>query len=150
MASVVRCISTSFTDPDALQPFRNCWLIVLDKNSGIQPIGIGETSIIAKAVLHVVKQDVIDAADCLQLCAGQCAGCEVAVPAIREIFADEGTEGILLVDASNTFNFLNRHAVLLNMFHLCPPLVTILTNTYQSTSYLFIDDSSLLLQEGTT
>ena len=92
----------------------------------------------------------MDAADCLQLCAGQCAGCEAAVPAIREIFADEGTEGILLVDASNAFNFLNRHAVLLNMFHLCAPLVTILTNTYQSASYLFIDDSSLLSQEGTT
>ena len=70
------------------------------------------------------------AADCLQLYAGQCAGCESAVHAMREIFADDGIEGILLVDASNAFNSLNHYATLLNMFHLCSPLVTILTNIY--------------------
>ena len=89
----------------------------------------------------------MDAAGCLQLCAGQQAGCEAAVHTMREIFADEGTEGILLVDASNTFNSLNHCAVLLNMFHLCPPAGD---NTCQSASHLFIDGSSLLSQEGTT
>ena len=80
LASVARRISTSFIDPDALQPLLNCRLIALDKNPGVRPIGIGETSrrIIAKAVLYVVKQDVMDAAGCLQLCAGQRAGCEAA------------------------------------------------------------------------
>ena len=129
LALVAKRISTSFTDPDALQPLLNCRLIALDKNPGVRPIGIGETSrrIIAKAVLRVVKQDVMDAAGCLQLCAGQRAGCEAAVHAMREIFADDGTEGILLADASNAFNSLNHCAALLNMFHLCPPLATILT-----------------------
>ena len=152
LALVAKRISTSFTDPNALQSLLNCHLIALDKNPGVRPIGIGETSrrIIAKAVLQVVKQDVMDAAGCLQLCTGQQAGCETAVHAIREIFADEGTEGILLVDASNAFNSLNRRAAFLNMFHLCPPLATILTNTYRSASHLFIDGSSLLSQEGTT
>ena len=92
----------------------------------------------------------MDAPGCLQLRAAKCAVCEAAVHAIREIFADEGTKDIMLVDASNAFNSLNRCEVLLNMFHLCPPLATILTNTYQSASYLFIDGSSLLSQEGTT
>ena len=152
LALVTRCISTSFTDPEALQPLFNGRLIALDKNPGVWPIGIDETSrrIIAKAVLHIVKQDVMDAAGCLQLCAGQHAGCEAAVHAMREIIADEGTEGILLVDASNAFNSLNRCAALLNMFHLCPPLATILTNTYCSASHLFIDGSSLLSHKGTT
>ena len=152
LALVARRISSSFTDPEALQPVLNCQLIALDKNPGVRPIGMGETSrrIIAKAVLHVVKQDVMDAAGCLQLCVVQRAGCEAAVHAMWEIFANEGTEGILLVDASNALNSLNRHAALLNMFHLCPPLVTILTNTYCSASHLYIDGSSLLLQEGTT
>ena len=115
MASVARRISTSFTDPDALQPLLNCCLIALDKNPGVRPIGIGEISrrIIAKAVLQVVKQDVLDAAGCLQLCAGQRAGCEAAVHAMRMIFADEDTEGVLLVDASNAFNSLN-HRVAFN------------------------------------
>ena len=111
---------------------------------------IGEASrrIIAKAVLHIIKQD--ECNGCRWLCAGQHAGCEAAVHAMRQIFADEGTEGTLLVDASNAFNSLNRRAALLNMFHLCPPLATILTNTYRSASHLFIDGSSLLSQEGTT
>ena len=69
---------------------------------------------------------------------------------MREIFADQDTEGVLLVDASNAFNSLNRHAALLNMFQLCPPLATILTNTYCSPSHLFIDGTSLLSREGTT
>ena len=36
------------------------------------------------------------------------------------------------------------------MFQLCPPLATILTNTYRSASSLFIDGTSLLSQELTT
>ena len=57
LASVVRRISTSFVNPDALWPLLNCHLIALDKNPGVRPIGIGETSrrIIAKALLQAVK-----------------------------------------------------------------------------------------------
>lgn len=69
---VVRCISTSFIDADALQPLLNCQLI---ENPGVRP---SETSrrIIAKAVLYVVKLEIMDAAGCLQLCAEECASCE--------------------------------------------------------------------------
>ena len=56
----------------------------------------------------------------------------------------------MLVDASNAFNSLNRRAALLNMYHLCPPLTTILTYTYRSALHLFIAGSSLLSQEGIT
>ena len=87
----------------------------------------------------------MDAAGCLQLFAGQRAHCEAAVHAMREIFADEGIRGILLIDTSNALNSLNHHAAPLNMF-LCPPMVTILTNTCQSASHLFIDGSSLMSQ----
>ena len=85
LTSVARRISTLFTKPDALHPRLNCRLIALDKNPGVRPIGIGETSrrIFTKVVLHVVKQDVMDAASCLQLCVGQHAGCE-AVHVMRE------------------------------------------------------------------
>ena len=132
LASVARRISTSFTDPDALQPLLNCCLIVLDKNPGVRPISIGETSrrIITKAVLQVVKQDVLNVAGCLQECAGQRVGCEAAIHAMRAIFADEDTKGVMLVDASNIFISLNRCVALLNMFQLCLPLATVLTNTF--------------------
>lgn len=43
----------------------------------------------------------MDAVGCHQLCAGQQAGCEAAVHAMREIYYDEDTGAVLLVDASN-------------------------------------------------
>ena len=70
-----------------------------------------------------MKSDILDAAGCFQLCAGQHEGCEVAIHSMWEIFADEETEGMSLVDASDAFNSLNRQASLLNMFHLCPLLL---------------------------
>ena len=51
----------------------------------------------------------------LQLCAGQPAGVEAAIHAVRSWYEEEATEGILLVDASNAFNSLNRQSALLNL-----------------------------------
>ena len=51
--------------------------------------------------------DILEAAVPLQLCAGQDAGCEAAIHAMRSLFAEENTEAVLLVDASNAFNSLN-------------------------------------------
>ena len=47
--------------------------------------------IIAKAILSIVKLDVLEAAGSLQLCAGQDAGNEAAVHARRTIFCDDST-----------------------------------------------------------
>ena len=57
LAMVARRICTSFVDPSTLQPLLNSRLIALDKNPGVRPIGIGETSrrIISKAILSVLK-----------------------------------------------------------------------------------------------
>ena len=50
--------------------------------------------------------------------------------AVRSFFEQEVTEAILLVDASNAFNSLNRSSALHNIRCLCPSLATILINTY--------------------
>ena len=71
-------------------------LIALDKNPGVRPIGIGEISrrLIAKSILRVVKSDILEAAGCLQLCAGQRGGCEAVIHAMREIYTNTDTEGV--------------------------------------------------------
>lgn len=47
-----------------------------------------------------------------------------------------GTDAVLLVDADNAFNRLNRAVALHNIQYTCPPLATILTNIYRAPSRL--------------
>ena len=152
LADVAKRLSTTFVHPDSIAPFVACRLIALNKNPGVRPIGIGDTArrIIAKSILMVIKGDIQDAAGTLQLCAGQISGSEAAVHAVRSAFEDDDTEAVLLVDATNAFNSLNRKIALHNIRSLCPALSTILINTYRSDSDLFVDGDVIHSSEGTT
>ena len=152
LAAFTRRICSTFTDPSGLAAFIASRLIPLNKNPGVRPIGICETvrRIVGKAVLNVTKADIQSAVGPLQLCAGHDAGCEAAIHAMRKIFDDEETEGVLLVDAKNAFNSLNRAAALHNCQVLCPSLAPILINIYRSNAELFVAGESILSQEGTT
>lgn len=153
LANVSRHICTTFVHPDSLSAFVACRLIPLDKCPGVRPIGVGEVPrrIIAKAVLRIVGQDVEKAAGPLQVCAGQEGGCEAAVHAMRQIFLDPDTEEVLLVDATNAFNMINRQAALHNISITCPPLSRILINTYRAPVRLVIVGSDEIAStEGTT
>ena len=134
MAAVARRLCTCFVDPKGIEAFVTCRLIPLDKCPGVRPIGIGEVPrrLIAKSILKVLKQDIIEASGSLQLCAGQEAGCEAASHAMRSNFSNEECEAVLLVDANNAFNTLNCQATLRNIRVLCPTFSTILINTYRS------------------
>ena len=90
------------------------------------------------------------AAGPLQVCAGHLSGCEAAVHAIRQVFEAPDTDAVILVDASNAYNSLNRQAALRIIHQLCPALSKVLTNTYREDVQLFIDEELLLSQEGTT
>ena len=118
----------------------------------IRPIGIGDTirRIIAKAVISVLKDEVLDAAASMQLCVGQMAGVESTIHAARKKFDSPETEAVLLVDTSNGFNSLNRKAALHNIRSVCPSIFTILINTYREASQLFIDGDVIYSEEGTT
>ena len=67
------------------------------------------------------------------MCIGQRLGCEASIHALNEIYDEEATEAILLVDASNAFNRLNRKAALSNAMNICPAIETILVNKYRQT-----------------
>ena len=152
LALVAKRLCTELVDPASIAPFVSCRLIALDKNPGVRPIGIGDTArrIVSKAILNIIREDIQEAAGCLQLCAGQISGIEAAVHAVRALFEKEETEALLLVDASNAFNSLNRQTALHNIQRLCPSFSTILINTYRAPSELFVDGDVLLSQEGTT
>ena len=113
-------LCTSIIDPGSLSAFVACRLIPIDKCSGVQPICIEEVPrcIISKAILWISSRDIVSAAGPLQTCAGQVGGCEAAIHAMRRIYQIPSTEGVLLIDAENAFNHLNRSAALHNIKHL--------------------------------
>ena len=78
-------------------------MVAFDKNPGVRPIGICETvrRISAKSTLSITWLDILETANSLQLYAGQIAGVEASIHAVRACFNKEETEGFLLVDASD-------------------------------------------------
>ena len=101
-----------------------CRLIPLDKNPGLQPIGIGDVlhQITSKVVVSYIRKDLISAVGLLQVCAWQEAGCESLVHAMHKIYEDQSLEAVLPVDALNAFNLINRNTFLHNIRIICPPL----------------------------
>ena len=90
------------------------------------------------------------AAGVTQVCAGHPAGCEAAIHALRNVFAALDTDAVLLVDADNAFNHLNRAVALHNVQYTCPPLATIAINFYRTSSRLFVTGGmELSSEEGT-
>ena len=110
VAEVARHLASQHVDPAGLMPLLNNRLIPLDKNPGVRPIGIGEVlrRIIGKSLMTVLKSDITRAAGVSQVCAGHPSGCEAAIHALRKVFASMSTDAVLLVDADNAFNRLNR------------------------------------------
>ena len=103
-----------------------------------------------KTILRILKIDILDSVGCLQLCGGQEGGCEAAVHSIKRLLKSEETEGLLFVDATNSFNMLNGEVALRNILHLCPSLGRVLINVYRHPVSLFIDGEVMLSREGTT
>ena len=59
-------------------------------------------------------------------------------------------DALLLIDASNAINNLNRETAVQNISVLCPSSATVIINTYCSDIPMFIGDETILFQEGTT
>ena len=117
IAAVARRLCAEYVDPEPLRAFLACRLIPLDKRPGVRPIGVCEVvrRIMGKAIMEVVKKDVVNATGPIQLCAGHEGGAEAAVHAMRALFDDSATDAIMFVDASNAFNRLNRRVALHNI-----------------------------------
>ena len=146
------CIE-NITDPESLEALLACRLIPLDKCPGIRPIGIGEVlrRIMGKAVMSILRPDVLKSTGYQQMCAGQEAGCEVAIHAVRDLYDLDSTHGFIQIDASNAFNSINRNVLLHNIKIICPQIATYVTNCYNKPARLFITGGKEIQStEGTT
>ena len=123
------------------------------KLPGIQPIGVGEVlrRIIGKTTALFLKEEIKSAAGPLQVCAGHSAGAEAAIHTMSQVFDEEETDGVLLIDATNAFNQMNRAVAMHNIQITFPIMCKYVINTYRSPSRLFVcGGGEILSQEGTT
>ena len=154
VAAMTRRLCTEYVDPLTIEPLLANRLIPLDKGEGqVRPIGGGEVirRIVAKCVTKVTKEDVLEASGPLQLCAGHKNGSEAGIHAVHYLFEADDTDAVLLVDATNAFNSLNRATALHNIRILCPALATYAINTYRVPARLFVTGGKELSSaEGTT
>ena len=145
-------------DPSILEPYTASRLIPLNKSPGeadvqVRPIGVGEVlrRIVGKVISWALNNDIQEAAGPLQVSTGLKGGAEAAIHAMKVIFENDSTDAVILVDAENAFNKMNRKEAIHNIRYLCPPLATILINTYRQPARLFISGGGeIASMEGTT
>ena len=162
ISDLAKILSTEEVHPDCLTEYIAGRLVPLDKGNtkegkpGVRPVGVGEVlrRLVGKLLIGVIKDDITTAAGPLQTCTGIKAGIEAAIHAMRTIFQDEETEAVLLVDAENAFNNLNRKAALNNIKELCPTFHRYLLNTYQRPAQLIVPGEEhyeiIYSEEGST
>ena len=152
LAAAARLLCTAECDSAALEGLVAARLIPLDKQPGVRPIAVGEVHrrIMGRAIMKVVEPDVQATTAPRQVCVGVPSACEASVHAIHHLFSMPDTEGVLLVDASNAFNSLNRKAALHNVARVCPALARVFSNTYGKPIRLFVSGGGeILSREGT-
>ena len=100
------------------------------------------------------RLDVEEVCGVSQLCAGIGAGIEGAVHALNELFEEFSSDGwgVLMIDAKNAFNSLNRTAALWNIRVLWPRCSRFLFNSYRGWGSLVVrgSDKFMFSKEGVT
>jgi len=87
----------------------------------------------------------------LQTYAGLASGIEAAIHAVKKSFEEDNSECLLLVDADNAFNKLNRKVSLENIKRLCPPCIHTYTTVNNIPAMLYLENGDRIQsQEGVT
>ena len=75
-----------------------------------------------KCVSRLLRKDIQDTSGIVQTWAGMESGIEAAIHAMKSTYENSWCEIVMLVDADNAFNRLNRRVALVNIEKLCPPI----------------------------
>ena len=153
IAGLTRSLSNSLVDWSHIQALLANCLIALDKSPGVRPIGIGESlrRLIGKVICFLIREDAEAVCGVSQLCAGLRCGAEGAIHVAGDLFEAGGdSHGMLVMDAENAFNSINRTALLWNIRILWPHASRFVFNTYRGWSPLIIKghDVGLYSSEG--
>ena len=61
--------------------------------------------------MKLLRKDIVKATGSLQLCAGQDAGSEAVIHAVYDMFNEDDTGVVLMVDASKCFEFNQQRSI---------------------------------------
>ena len=155
IADLARKLCSTHINPEYTRAFSACRLVPISKPpDGVRPVGVGEVlrRIIGKALMQVMNPELVNATAPIQVCSGLPGGVEAAVHALRRLYEDDDTEAVILVDADNAFNRMNRSVALNNIQFTCPEMATYIINTYRKPAQLFVSGAvqPLLSEEGVT
>ena len=146
VAPLVSLLGNSIVDWNWIQALLANRLIALDKCPGFRPIGIGKNlrRILSKVVCFITRSDAEEVCGSSQLCAGVQCSIEGAIHSVRDMF-NSNDWGLLMVDARNTFNSINRSSLLWNVRILWPRASRFIFNTYRGHSPLIVNGSQEIL-----
>ena len=156
VASLARMLANNVVEWESIRALMASRLVALDKNPGVRPIGIGEVlrRLLGKAMVLVTGVDVEELCGADQLCSGLKGGIEGAIHSVNRLFNESSMAGcgVLMVDAKNAFNSINRGTGLWNARYLWPRCSRYLFNTYRGHSSLWVNGhpDPLYSKEGVT
>ena len=144
-------LATEEQNPELMELYNACRLTPLDKNPGVRPIGIGEVMrrIIGRTKTKCLKKELTSLGSNYQLCLGQKYGIEYAIHTLRDQYSKTSADAVLLIEAKNAFNSLNRKLALKNIENTCPSLLTAIKNSNSNPFKLFVNKKKQsTLKEG--
>ena len=84
--------------------------------------------IIGRTITNCLKNELMSLGSNYQLYRKKC-GIEYAIHTLRDQYSKTSADAVLLIDAENAFNSLNRKLALKNIENTCPSLLTAIKNS---------------------
>ena len=100
--------------------------------------------ILGRTITKCLKNKLMSLGSNYHLCLEQKCGIEYAIHSLRDQYSKSSADAVLLIDAENAFNSLNRKLALKNIEITCPSLLTAIKNSYSNPSKLFVNKEILL------